>query len=352
MSTVPRHGDEETVGPVPRRGRRIASAVLQWVTGEAVKSTFGRVVRIKKACHQEAALALLTQEDVLLFPSQDVDDAPTFPENGPLLIPYQGVLEEPGDVAWFGKLRVQLEDYASIPFLPLNGATVARLRNSSGWRAYLEDADAARKSGRFVSQLSGHTVAIAGIPSVGSNSSTPVASVDIDGDGVARLGMDGLTLGDLSTFEALRNALDQSYPATARLGALDGDIASDVALRPWLSLYRAGITFATPTDSGPVWSVVGLGSSLYENRDIPQPVRGDLLLMHRGDERVLVEPETLRRFALNRTVALAVEWVLSTGSDKDPAMGLLQDGAPTSDGFVRQVIEQFHLNGINLRRRR
>jgi hypothetical protein len=328
---------------VDRRG--VARAVLQWVTGDRVDAR--RVVRLADRRWRGAVEPLLGPEDVLLLPSESVTDddetreAPTC--DCAAVLDYRGGLDEPGDVAWFGELRVQTEDYASIAFLPVTGATTARLRDANGWQAYLEDADAARASGRLVPQLLGAAVAVSGLPLTDDPAAGPVAAVDVGRDGVATLGPDGLVLGDARDPDGLAAALDRSYRPLDRLAALGGGVADDIARRPWLALYRAGLAFAAADDTGPAWSVVGLGTSLRPDGEVTTLTRSDLILLHRGDERVLVEPRTLRRFALAPATAVVVERLLSDGPDDEPR-------TPADEAFVSRLVERFEHEGVHLRR--
>lgn len=290
---------------------------------------------------------LLGPEDVLLLPAESTTDDDASPEpptaEGAAVLTYRGGLDEPGDVAWFGELRVQVEDYASIAFLPITGATTARLRDAHGWQAYLEDADAARASGRLVPQLLGAAVVVCGLPLTDDLAAGTVAAVDIDRDGVARLGSDGLVLGDARDRHGLAAALGRTYSPLERLAELGGDVADDIAHRPWLALYRAGLAFAAADGSGPAWSVAGLGTSLRPDGEVAALTRSDLILLHRGDERVLVEPGTLRRFALAPATAIVVERLLSDGPDDEMR-------TPADEAFVARLVERFEHEGVHLRR--
>jgi len=344
LPTPPPTADADTPATsVPRRS--VSHAVLQWVTGDRVDAR--RVVRLANPRWREAADRLLGPEDVLLVPAETATEDEDQPEpstsEGATVLPYRGSLDGAGDVAWFGELRVQVEDYSSIVFLPITGATTARLRDAHGWQAYLEDADAARASGRLVPQLLGAAVAVCGMSLTDDPAAAPVAAVDIDHDGVARLGPDGLVLGDARDLDDLTAALDRSYPPLARLAALGGGVVDDIARRPWLALYRAGLAFAAADDSGPAWSVAGLGSSLRPEGDASTLTRSDLILLHRGDEHVLLEPRTLRRFALAPATAVVVEWLLGDGAAE-------MTRAPADETFVTRLVERFEHAGIHLRR--
>ncbi|NQX27115.1 hypothetical protein HQQ81_07085 [Microbacteriaceae bacterium VKM Ac-2854] len=338
--------------PTSVRGRRLVSdAVLQWATGEPVQrpglaDTTRIVARIVDPRHEEGIAALLDARDVLLHPSNS--DTRARPDGGPLRIDYDGRLEEPGDVAWISGMKVQLQDYASIPFLPLSGATIARIRDATGWSAFLEDADAARASGVLVPQLLGSAVAIGGLPARPSGDGR-VAAVEIDGDGVARLGVDGAILGGLADPAELGSALDRSRPALDRLAAIGGDLVGDVGRRPWLGLYRAALAFAGPDASGRSWSVSGLGGSLHPDGDATEVTRDDLLLLHRDSERVLVEPRTLRRFSLSPATALVVECVLATANDEAAVERLASSGTAADATVIARLVDRLRLDGITLR---
>ncbi|NQX11070.1 hypothetical protein HQQ80_05480 [Microbacteriaceae bacterium VKM Ac-2855] len=350
MSVIRENREPAPAESAPRTRRRVSDAVLQWVTGEVASRSSGRVVRISDPRHREAVVALLGPADTLLLPAEASlpADAPGSIDAGPRTIGYSGALDQPGDVAWFGDLRIQVEDYASIPFLPVSGATIARIRDAAGWRAYLEDADGARRGGYLVPQLLGSAVAIGGLTSRPAPDDT-VASVDIDSDGVARLGPDGLILGRIDDPTALAAALTHRYPPLAGLGRIDAEVVEDVARRPWLDLYRSALAFAAPDDTGRAWAVSGLGSALHPDGDTERITRADLLLLHRDDERVLVETTTLRRFALSPETALAVECVLSTETDEAACGRLATAGIATEAGFAARLIERFAHDGVRLR---
>lgn len=344
----PADSADPTPDPEDRRG--VAAAVRQWVTGDPSGEGAGRVLRVADARLQGAAEQLLRPDDVLLVPDDraaDDDRTPPPSRTGATVAPYRGGLDEPGDEAWFSGLKVQVEDYASIAFLPLTGATIARLRDLDGWRAYLEDADAARNSGRLLPQLLGATVAVSGAPLVDAGDPVPVAAVDIDRDGVARLGQDGAVLGDLGDPGPLAAALDRSHPPLARLAALGDDLAADVADRPWLGLYRAALAFAAPQDDGPAWSVSGLGTTVAPGGDASRITRSDLLLLHRGEERVLVQPRSLRRFALTARAAVVVEHLLGDGTGG--AEGRLPEEEAVDASFLERIVAGFALEGVALR---
>ena len=306
---------QDIVTTASRPSHRTATAFEQYVSGRR-GIVEGAVFFLESADHIEEVLRAAEPCDIVIAPARHAD---------PRTIGYDGSFREPGDeITLDGRHTFELQDYLAAPFLSIVGLTIVRQGSAAGLAAFLSDADTARESGFFVDQL------LSGLVLLDSRTSFVRADKDegdlvrvhVTASGEYRDGPDGLLLGSVGDERA-------DVEATAAEGAGRGRpfarivdprvLEADLDDRPWFARYVAALDLLRQWDGALTRPAIsGFGGHLVRALDegaaavaseAPFLVTGD------GEEYILVDPVSLRRFRLGVDAARAAECLMATGDE-------------------------------------
>lgn len=340
-----------------RRTHRTAAAFEQYVSGKR-GLVEGAAFFLDAADHLDDVLGMAVPGDIIFAPTPPaaLDDA--------RIIGYHGAFREPGDEMTVDERHVfELQDYLALPFVSIVGPTVVRHGSEEGVAAFLGDADTARESGVFVDQLLSSAVlsdSHASLVSVGSATDSLVR-VHVTTDGEYRDGPDGLLLGVVGDERA---DIEASAAEGARRGRAFARIVdprtleADLDDRPWLERYLAALDVLRQWDGAlPRPAISGFGGHLVPALDeggaFPSAASADapFLLTADGEEYILADPSTGRRFRLGVDAARVAECLIAT-ADETAASALLaaELGRPAGslDRAVREVRTRFTDAGVDL----
>lgn len=340
-----------------RNSHRTATAFEQCVSGRRT-SVAGTVFFLEAGEHLEAVLSQAGPGDVVFAPARS-----TMPSD-PRVIGYDGDLREPGDeVILDGTHTFELREYVAAPFVSIVGRTIIRQCSAEGVAAFLSDADTARDYGVFVDQLLSSAVLLDSLASfygTGSEGDSLVR-VHVSSDGEYRDGPDGLLLGvvgdDRAHVEA--RAIGGAGRGRAFARIVDrGMLGADLDDRPWFARYLAAINLLRQWDGVPSRPTIsGFGGHLVRALDelpaLPGVVSADApyLLTGDGEEYVLVDPASRRRFRLGVDTARAAECLIAT-ADESSAVALLAAelgrAASSVASVVREVQARFGAAGLDV----
>ena len=340
-----------------RRRHRTAAAFEQYVSGRR-GFVEGAVFFLEAGDHFDDVLRMAVPGDIVFAPT--VLTAP----DDPRIIGYDGVFLDPGDEMTLDECHVfELQDYLALPFVAIVGLTVVRHMSADGVAAFLRDADTARESGVFVDQLLSSAVlsdSHASLVSVGSATESLVR-VHVTSDGEYRDGPDGLLLGVVGDERADIEASAAEGAGRGRAFARVVDpriLEADLDDRPWLERYLAALDVLRQWDgASPRPAISGFGGHLVPALDtdgaFPSAASADapFLLTGDGEEYILADPSSGRRFRLGVDAARVAECLIATG-DESAASGLLaaELGRPAGslDSAVREVRGRFADAGVDL----
>lgn len=229
--------------------------------------------------------------------------------------------------------------------------------------AFLSDADMARESGVFVDQLLSSAVLLDSRASfLGTDpAGGSLARVHVTRGGEYRDGPDGLLLGVVGDARAdlEARALDGAGRGRAFDRIVDrAMLEADLDDRPWLARYVATIDLLRQWDGVPSRPAIsGFGGHLVPALDeLPAPagiVSADApyLLTGDGEEYVLIDPSSRRRFRLGADAARGVECLIATGDESAAASLLAAElGRRTNAAMaaVCEIRERFASVGLDL----
>lgn len=309
--------NETMTGVVPVEGaaspaREISSAVFHWATGTRGTGQ-GRVLFGETREHLHELTRLSARGDAVLIPAAAEPGAEDL-SSGARLLTYQGALTEPGDLMHIGRgYEIEMQDYLSLPFLPITRPMVVRCLSERSWDAFIADADEARSTGRFIPQLAGSSVALADravIEATVDRSPVAVTGLTVDRDGEARYGAAAPSVGSVADLHALATELD----ALTFLDGVGGRrIEGRLAERGWLRAYLTALR-VVGREGGETWRISGFGGTLTGEDPAPDALRTDNLVIWRDDDHQFVVGGSGRRFALGRDTAIVVEILLASSS--------------------------------------
>ncbi|MBP3976142.1 daptide biosynthesis RiPP recognition protein [Microbacterium sp. BLY] len=326
-ATTVRHGEE----PTDDRELLGPRALRAWITGE--RDAHARVFLLESAAGAGAVAAVADAEDVLLLPEGSASVA------GPARIArYAGDLAALGDELFFGERGVELQDYIAASFVQIVGPTAMRFFDASSWRAFLDDADLARRTGVFAAAMIDPRVLLADRRALASPGETAAPSaLRIDGDGRVHLGLQGGVIGDVDDLPAL---LAQEHPRTATLGgiAAAGDLVAGLARRDWMARYldAADLCKMLRLSNGAA-RIAGFGWSFLEDGLADaEPVVTDPFLLDTAEGLLLADVGTLRRQLLTPPTA-AVVAAMQTSSTLDLAAARVTRACGVPDSHARRL---------------
>lgn len=281
-----------------------ARALREWITGE--RDQYSRVFLLESGATADDVADVAGADDVVLLPE----------DSGPFrgcatAVRYTGALSEIGDELFFGGRGVELQDYVAAAFVQIVGPTVVCFPDPSSWRAFLDDADLARRTGVFPSALIDPRVLLANRDALSNPGriATPSA-IRIHADGRVSVGVRGGVIGEV---DHLRTMLTVPRPLTTALGdeATDGTCAADPSGRAWIGRYleamdlmkMLGLGNGAVTISGFGWRLVDDGRANAE------PPSSDPFLLDIADGFMLADTTSLRRQLLSPATAQVVDIV-------------------------------------------
>lgn len=310
-----------------RSSHRTATAFEQYVSGRRAVVE-GAVFFLESRDHLDEVRRTAAHGDVIFAPSRSAEDDSR-------IIRYQGFFREPGDeMTLDGRGTFELQDYLAAPCTSIVGLTVVRQGSAEGVSAFLRDADTARESGAFVDQLLSSAVMLESRASFvrSDPAGDSLVRVHVTADGEYRDGPDGLLLGlvgderpDLEATALASAGRGRSFARIVDRHALVADLDD----RPWLERYVGVLDLLREWDGVPPRPAVsGFGGHLVraldEDAASPSIVSADapFLVTGDGEEYVLVDPASRRRFRLGVDAARAAECLIAT-ADESAATSLL-----------------------------
>ncbi|MGH3690882.1 MAG: daptide biosynthesis RiPP recognition protein, partial [Microbacterium sp.] len=292
-------------------------------------SVEGAAFFLESADHLDDVLRVVGRGDIVFAPTG-------FAGHEELnVIGYDGVFRDPGDeMVLDGRHAFELQDYLAAPFISIVGLAVVRQGSAEGVAAFLSDADTARESGVFVDQLLSSAVLLDSRSSFvrADPAGHALVRAHVSADGEYRDGPDGLLLGNVGDQRAEIEAIAAEGAGRGRAFAriVDrGVLQADLDDRPWLERYVAALDLLRQWDATPARPAVsGFGghlvTALDEGAAFPTVVSAEapFLVTGDGEEYVLVDPTSRRRFRLGVDAARAAECLIAT-ADESSASALL-----------------------------
>jgi hypothetical protein len=308
-----------------------ARVLREWITGQREEHSRVFLVESGAPAHEVARVA--RHDDVILLPVESA----TYAGLGSA-VHYSGALRDVGDELYFGERGVELQDYVAAAFVQIVGPTAVRFFDESSWRAFLDDADLARRTGVFPSALLDPRVLLANRSALTDPDEleTPRA-LRMCADGRVGIGLQGEIIGSAHELPAV---LTVSVPRTAALGGVvpRAVLAADLARREWIARYlnATDLMKMLRLGNGAV-RISGFGWSLVDD-DLAdaEPQRTDPFLLDTADGFVLADTTTLRRQLLSPSTAVVVA-VTQTSSSLDVAADRLARQRGTTSSEARTL---------------
>ena len=300
MSEGERLPDPELVG---------ARALRAWITAQP--DSCSRVVLFDDGAAVEDVPHVFRHDDVVLLP---VGSAPY--NGSATAIRYRGALREVGDELFFGERGIELQDYVAAAFVQIVGPTVVGLFDETSWRAFIDDADLARRTGVFPSALLDPRVLLAAPSALARPVELAAPSaLRVSADGTISIGMRGDVIGAVDELSTL---LTVPLP---RLSAVGGDVPRDVLLadltnRDWIGrfLLTTDLMKMLRLANGAA-RISGFGWALLDDGLADaQPPTADPFLLETADGLLLADTSTLRRQLLSHRTAVVVEATQTSSS--------------------------------------
>lgn len=316
-----------------------ARALREWLVGDTQE--FTRVFVIDSGAAEslvQCVVDVAGDADAVLMSAQDR----SYSGRG-TVITYDGAFIEIGDELYLGGRGVELQDYVAASFVQIVGPTAVGMFDPSSWRAFLDDADIARRTGVFPSALLDPRVLLANRSAmtapdvVGSPRAIGVAA-----DGQLRLGVRGEVIG---TVDELADVLTHPWPATAAWRGIDTRerLSSTLTSRPWLGRYlNAAELLKMLRVQNAAVQISGFGWAIDDDGHADaEPQTTDPFLLETAQGFVLADIVTLRRQLLSPTTARVVEAVQSSSTLEtavDRLMRLLDIQAAAADELCRDAV--------------
>lgn len=281
--------------------------IREWISGE--RTDFARIFFVAAEANPAGLERVLSRDDAVLLPV----NCNWSPDHG-RVVKYTGQMLEAGDELFINDRGVELQDYLSAGFVEIVGPTAVRFFDEAGWRAFLDDADLARRTGVFPSSLIDPRVVLADrdMFTDGGSTSLPQA-FRLEADGTIGLGMQGITLGNADNWDA---ALSSHVSKTDVLGAAvpPADVNADLGTHPWLPRYlnAAELIKMLQLDNGTA-KVDGFGWSNFEDkRADAEPSAADPFMLETSSGLILADITSRRRQLLTPLTAQVVSVIQSS----------------------------------------
>jgi hypothetical protein len=318
---------------------QIASRTIrEWITG--VRTDYERIFYVAPGANPAALEQVLGQDDAVLLPA----DSDWSPDHG-LVVKYSGEMSEAGDEFFVNDRGIELQDYISAGFIEIVGPTAIRFFDEAGWRAFVADADLARRTGVFPSALIDPRVLLADramfVP--GGSSSLPHA-FRLDADGFIHLGMQGIPLGHMDNWDA---ALGSAVSTADALGASVPPVVvhADLGAHPWLPRYMNATELikTLQLDNGTA-KIDGFGwSNIDDERADAEPLPTDPFMLDTPSGLILADIATRRRQLLTPLSAEVVSAIQTSSS-----VELARDRVSTRQNIDQSVAGKLCNDAIEL----
>lgn len=278
-----------------------ARAVGGWITGET--RDHDRVFLLDEGIDPGVLRDVMQDGDALLVPASDARV-----ELPGLIVPYHGSLREIGDELYVDERGVELQDYVAAAYVQILGPTAVAVSDDRCRRAFLDDADLARRTGVFPEALIDPRVILANRPALVRPETVELPRVwRIGSDGQVSVGLHGDVIGDvddlpqmLSTPRTRSSALGgvTHVPATEEDRKRGDRIERYLLATDLMKMLRLANGEARVAGFG--WRLLDDGLADAE----PRPA--DPFLLETADGFLLADTGTLRRQMLSSTTAKVV----------------------------------------------
>lgn len=285
-----------------------ARALREWITGS--REQYARVFLVESGASARSLNTVAGKGDVVLLP------ADSEPYAGPATaVHYGGALHDVGDELFFGERGVELQDYVAADYVQIVGPTAVCFFDMSSWRAFLDDAELARRTGVFPSALIDPRLLFANRAALADPGAIEAPSaIRVSPDGSASIGVRGPVIGHV---DDLHRLLTVPLPHVA----VWEDIAprevflADLASRRWIGRYlNATDLMKMLRLANGAAKIAGFGWSLIDDAlDDAEPRTSDPFLLETTEGFLLADPTTLRRQLLSPLTAMVVA-VVQTSS--------------------------------------
>ncbi|MEV7608199.1 daptide biosynthesis RiPP recognition protein [Microbacterium sp. NPDC089320] len=322
-----------------------ARALREWAAGGG--GVFSRVFLVESGAHADRVAEVAVEGDVVLLPA---DSGPW--EGVARCVRYSGALRETGDELFLGDRGVELEDYVTAAFVQIIGPTVVCLVDGSSSRAFLADAELARRTGVFPSALLDQRVLLANRDALlEPGELEPPRAVRVCANGSVSVGVRGDVIG---VVDELRSVLAAPVPRAMALGEAAATLTSafDAITPARIGRYLAATDLLKAlTLSNGTARICGFGWALIDDGFADaEPLTTDPFLLDTADGLLLADITTRRRQLLTPASA-AVVAVVQTSSTVDIAVdrvaGELRVDAATARALCDQAVAALavHLGG-------
>lgn len=281
------------------------------------------------------------------------------PDEGEGAVAYTGGVADPGQELALGEFFLQIQDYATSPYMTILGPTLVRLFGGEDHAAFLADADAAREQGTFPPFATAPMVQLGDVPGLGADDGAdgPGLRLHVDSGGAmstspagATLGTVGATPRDLAERHEALNDASRRPCAVCLAGAVaEEERVAALEARPWLPAYLHALDALRDLQARGIAEarVSGFGGRMDPRlADRPAPGDDDLpLLLWTEDATFARAPGTGRTFALPVQAGPLAEALLVCGS-------VAEAGALAGAAELEQVAAMFSSEGVELVRER
>lgn len=332
-------------GPQTEQSVLGARALREWITGR--RGEYPRVILVEGGVAVDELADLVDPDDVILLSEG------TAYEGAGRVVHYGGALSEAGDELFLGQRGVELQDYVAAAFIQILGPTVVRFFDAASWRAFLEDAELARRTGIFPATLIDQRVLLADRGAIEDPGGLDAPSaLRVTADGAVCIGLQGDMIGGIRDSPEL---LARAMPRAAALGGVapGHDVVADLAGRGWIARYLAAADLMKMLRlaNGDA-RIAGFGWSLLDDglADTEAPTE-DPFLVETAEGLVLADTRTLRRQLLPSLTA-GVVGAMQTSSTLERAAERIVRRFAISDARARGLCQEattalgVHIGGI------
>lgn len=285
-----------------------ARALREYATGE--RGRYSRVYLVDAHGPDRLVLDMAESHDAVLLPEGAQSSA-----SAADVFRYSGRLDEPGDEMFLAECTVELQDYIAAAFVQLVGPTVVVVVDAAGRRAFLDDAELARRTGVFPSVLLDPRVVLANRSGLARphEMHTPTA-IRVRADGRFCVGMRGDVRGDISS-----SPCEIGLPVPR--GAASGDASStdpfvdDHPTQGRLDRYLRAADLLKMLGATDRATISGFGWRLLDDGGADAEPRASApFLLRTPTGFVLAEVDSRRRRALSPFTAAVVDATQTSAS--------------------------------------